>query len=66
MPSKRKHSDEDLARVGFWGTGKVRQMDESFVQAMVEAGYQVTSSSSHFGTRTPRAGYERPDRFTKP
>jgi hypothetical protein len=48
-------------QVGNWETGEREAMNDRFVEAMIAAGYELTGSSSHFGTKTPIANYQRPD-----
>ena len=58
-------SQAELNRIGFWTTFDREAMDAAFRLAMttaLESGLEhcATEPSTHFGTRAPVAGYERP------
>jgi hypothetical protein len=58
-------SQAELNRIGLWTTFDREAMDAAFRLAMttaLESGLEhcATEPSTHFGTRAPVAGYERP------
>jgi hypothetical protein len=63
--SAQRPSPEKLLRTGQWDASVSEAMDDAFrlaVTAALEAGLECcpTSPSTHFGTRSPVAGYQRP------
>jgi hypothetical protein len=46
---------------GQWEAERRIEMDAALRAAMVKAGYEITGSSSQFGTKAPIANYQRPD-----
>jgi len=61
IPRFKPGTERDLERVGAWSLAEREKMDQQFVAAMLAAGYGTTTPSTHFGTRSPVAGYRRSD-----
>ena len=59
IPRSKHGTEGDLAQVGTWSLVERERMDQRFAAAILAAGHATTMPSTHFGTRSPVANYQR-------